>query len=389
MISNLTPALLCTLPPLGIISGKKEGDKMRRKVVSKPISAFCQVFLIGIILLPSAGAVIGATSAPAKSKLDALYQAAKAEGKVVDWSATNDSVIRELSEKFKKLYPGIEVEHFEIQGQQAVSRTIAEAQVSKYTADVIAGNPARYDILLKRGLVSTAPYDWSEVFGTNPKTIQFGGYLSINDVIHPIAFNTNLVRREDAPKTWDALADPKWKGKIAMEGRSQGVYAYGMEYGERAMLDWCRKALANKPELIEGSNNVASAVAAGNVFISQGNVHMRILDLMDKGAPIDFVLPEVSAVQHMEGIFIMKNGPHPNAARVWAGFLTTPEALSIFDKNHYGPLIPGTKTKTYEIFAKRIAQYKTKIIYLDTLELELKKDDLKTKSAEVLAGLKK
>src|SRR6266446_487461 len=83
-----------------------------------------------------------------------------------------------------------------------------------------------------------------------------------------VAFNTNKVKREDIPKTYDGFADPKWRGRIGIESTDQDwMYAVIQFLGEERGIETFRKLSALKPDMRQGHALLAELIAAGEVPI--------------------------------------------------------------------------------------------------------------------------
>ena len=149
-----------------------------------------------------------------------LYNAARKEGRVVIWGPTDAIVYQRMQEALNKQYPGIKIESFESIPEPLVQRIIAESQAGKPAAvDVIqSGSLRALRPLIDRDML--APYPgWEQLFGSDAVYADqrlVGGY----NLTLPIAYNTKTVSAQEAPRTWEDLADPKWKGrKIIIEAR--------------------------------------------------------------------------------------------------------------------------------------------------------------------------
>ena len=162
-----------------------------------------------------------------------LYNAAKKEGRVVIWGPTDAIVYQRMQEALDKQYPGIKIESFESIPEPLVQRIIAESQAGKPAAvDVIqSGSLRALRPLIDRDML--APYPgWEKDFGldavyANQRFV--GGY----NLTLPIAYNTKMVSAQEAPKSWEDLADPKWKGrKIIIEARLVPFAMLGTEWGK-------------------------------------------------------------------------------------------------------------------------------------------------------------
>jgi len=152
-----------------------------------------------------------------------LYHAAKEEGTIVIWGPSDTAIYRKAQEIFDRQYPGIKIEHFESLPEPVVQRVITESQAGKSSdVDIIqSGSTRAIKPLLDRDLAAAFP-GWEKDFGLDGVFADHrlvGNYnLSL-----PIGYNTKLVSAQDAPKSWEDLTDPKWKGRkiIKLPNRSQ------------------------------------------------------------------------------------------------------------------------------------------------------------------------
>jgi iron(III) transport system substrate-binding protein len=146
-----------------------------------------------------------------------------------------------------------------------------------------------------------------------------------------VGFNTTKVQRSQIPATYEGFADPKWKGRIALEATDAEWMATLIKTssGGKGMED-IRKLSAAKPEVRKGHVLLASLVAAGEVPVGLAMYHGNVEALKRKGAPIDFV-PVQPVVARPQGIGVAKNAPHPNAALLLADYVLSPAGQKLFE----------------------------------------------------------
>ncbi len=229
-----------------------------------------------------------------------------------------------------KQYPGIKIESFESIPEPLVQRIIAESQAGKPAAvDVIqSGSLRALRPLIDRDML--APYPgWEKVFGldavyANQRLV--GGY----NLTLPIAYNTKTVSAQEAPKTWEDLADPKWKGrKIIIEARLVPFAMLGTEWGKGKAIELTKKILSQQqPLIVQGGTTVANALAGGQVSIAVGTYAFTIEGLKKQGAAVDWIpVAPLPVLTSAEGV--LKTAAHPNAGRFFAGWMGTPEGQKI------------------------------------------------------------
>ena len=265
-----------------------------------------------------------------KEGLTQLYNAAKKEGRVIIWGPTDAIVYQRMQEALDKQYPGIKIESFESIPEPLVQRIIAESQAGKPAAvDVIqSGSLRALRPLIDRDML--APYPgWEKIFGldavyANQRLV--GGY----NLTLPIAYNTKTVSAQEAPKTWEDLADPKWKGrKIIIEARLVPFAMLGTEWGKGKAIELTKKIISQQqPLIVQGGTTVANALAGGQVSLAVGTYAFTIEGLKKQGAAVDWVpVAPLPVLTSAEGV--LKTAAHPNAGRFFAGWMGTPEGQKI------------------------------------------------------------
>src|ERR1043166_8525957 len=156
-----------------------------------------------------------AAAPPASAVTPALIEAARKEGKVSFYSALELNVAERVARTFEAKYPGIAV-RVERSGAERIFQRIAQEQGSGIKAVDVANStdPAHYLDWKKNDWLE--PY-LSEEGAKNYPADQIdpdGTWATVCAWLEAIAYNTDLVKREDAPKGYADLLDPKWRGKI-------------------------------------------------------------------------------------------------------------------------------------------------------------------------------
>ena len=174
-----------------------------------------RVFACGAV----AAALLSGAAAPARAADAKTIAAAKKEGEVV-WYTTLivKQVVRPMVAAFEKKYPGIRVRYTRANATTTAVKIMNEARAGKVAADVFDGTSTEPP-LEKAGLV--AKWVPSEAKNYPPEYKDKDGYwVAGNLYFLTPGYNTNLVKKADAPKTLDDLLDPKWKGKMVWNASS-------------------------------------------------------------------------------------------------------------------------------------------------------------------------
>src|ERR1700747_53169 len=159
---------------------------------------------------------VRAAATPPTSVTPELIEAARKEGKISYYSALELSTAERLGKAFEAKYPSISV-HVERSGAERIYQRIAQEQSSGINAVDVANStdPAHYlDWKSKDWLAPYLPDDVAKYFPAD-QTGPDGTYATSCAWLEIIGYNTNLVKAEDAPKSYADLLEPKWQGKNA------------------------------------------------------------------------------------------------------------------------------------------------------------------------------
>src|SRR6266850_1594422 len=291
------------------------------------------------------------TAAPARAADAALIEAAKKEGKVV-WYTTLivNQAIRPLKEEFEKAYPGIELQYARADEAPTAAKILAEVQAGRVQADIFDGISNM--VPLKRaGLV--VPHG-SPTAGKIPADLKDreGYWISILLYVFSPGINTTLVSKEQAPKAYQDLLDPRWRGKMAwnpgsIAGALGFIGATLMSMGDARGMDYLKALSAQRIVNIEASSRaILDQVIAGEYPIGLMMFNHHTVISAQKGAPSDWLALEPVPVA-FDAVGILKNAPHPNAARLLVDFVASEDGQKVLQQADYLPAmssVPAMKS---------------------------------------------
>lgn len=313
---------------------------MQRGALLRSIVATA-ILLLSAIALP--------TFVPANDKaasLQPLVDAATKEGQLVWYTPSTKGDVDAIIAAFRKKYPGIKVDYLRLASGQLSQRFAAERSSGAPTSDIYTVTDPVFQLdALKKGWIvplqdaklPNYPGDFpAKYIDSSAGTVIFGMTASV------IAYNTDLVRGTDIPQTWEDVLNPKWKGKILVpDPRSTASYI-GTWSALLTKLppDYIERLLALKPRFVEGGAVPATQLlAAGEgAFVIPG-LGSASRDAARSGAPIKFLLPDMSAGPQAI-IGINSQARNPNAARLFATFLISPEARSVVADSSQASISP-------------------------------------------------
>ena len=145
------------------------------------------------------------------------------------------------------------------------------------------------------------------------------------------AYNTKLIKRESLPKTYKDLLDPKWKGKLGIEGKDEDWFASVVDVmgGGETGLKFFRDLVAtNGLSVRQGHTLLNNLVISGEVPLALNIYNYMPEQAKKKGAPIDWFAIE-PAIARSNGVGVARHAPHPNAALLFYEYLLG-EATAVF-----------------------------------------------------------
>ena len=284
-------------------------------------------FVLGAALMPPA--VLA--QSPAKSgdllnyqgpdREKRLIERAKQEGALTIYTSLAPTESQPLAQAFEKKY-GIKVELWRAISERVVQRALGEAKAGRHTADVIATNGPEMENMARENILTQ--YFTPHAADLPPASIpKHRLYMPDRLQIFVVGFNTNLVKREELPKSLMGFTDPKWKGRIGIEaGDFEWMATLVKKWGEEGMT-FFRKLAELRPEVRKGHVLFAQLIAAGEIPVGLTTYSGNAETLKRKGAPIDWVA--IDAVARPQGLGIARNAPHPAAALLYADFVLSAE----------------------------------------------------------------
>lgn len=265
-----------------------------------------------------------------------LLEDAKKEGAVLLYTTFPSEYASQLIEPFEKHY-GIKVNHWRARSEIVLQKALAEGRAGGPTADVITIITPQLEALRREGLLQAvqSPNQKDHPAFAIPAHREWAAQVQ-HVFVH--AYNTEKVRKEDLPKSWQDLLASKWKGKLAIEGDDHEWLAsviadMGQDQGVRF---WRQLVAGNGVTVRSGHPLLTNLVASGEVPLALTVYQYSVEQAKKKGSPIDwFVIGP--AVSITNGIGIPKKAPHPNAALLFYDYLLGEEAQRIIARIGYMP----------------------------------------------------
>ena len=249
-----------------------------------------------------------------------LIAAARKEGKVSFYTSVELPVAEKVAKAFEAKFPGIAV-RVERSGAERNFQRIAQEYASRiYVCDIAQSSDAAHFISWKRdGLLE--PYMPEEVAQHYPAQHKDpdGMFASWRVYLSVIAYNTKLVKAEEAPKSFADLLEPKWVGKLvkAHPGYSGTIMTATQQMV--AVLGWSyfEKLAKQKVMQLQSAADPPKKVAIGERAVQVDGADYTILQFQAKGEPIEIVYASEGTPLISGPAAVMKRAPNPNAARLF------------------------------------------------------------------------
>lgn len=256
----------------------------------------------------------------------ALIDAAKKDGRVAWYTSYVSPQLHEaVKTGFERKY-GITVDLLHVRASELEERIRAEQAAGRYLGDVIQHGQASITRLFRAGAVQPhggVPNAANMIEGQEADAQQMGSLITG----YALMVNTNLVKPEDEPKSWRDLLDPKWKGKILADdmravGGGAAVFAATMDhpgFGEA----FHRGLAKQEPVFTRDIGQSERRVARGEFPIWVPQISVNVLGL--KGLPLRFIAPAEGAAYVRLDQAMLRNAPHPAAARLFMNYYLSGE----------------------------------------------------------------
>jgi iron(III) transport system substrate-binding protein len=275
---------------------------------------------------------VRAAAPPAEAVTPQLIEAAKKEAKVVYYTSIDLALAEKIGKAFEAKYPGIAV-RVERTGAERVFQRIGQEYASNiHAVDAVNSSDAAHFIAWKReGILQPyVPEDVAKFYPPEHKDPD-GLFASFRVGLSVIGYNTNLVKADEAPKSFADLLDPKWTGKIvkAHPGYSGNVMSATFEMVRDIGWDYFEKLAKQKIMQVQSSTDPPKKLALGERAVMVDGNEYNALILKEGGKPVEPVYPTEGTPMAVGPNAIFKNAPNPNAARLFQSFCFTAECQQL------------------------------------------------------------
>jgi iron(III) transport system substrate-binding protein len=344
---------------------------------------------LGLSALPFAG--LFATHAQAQSRpptkvLDFTTGAdvakAEQEGEFLYYTHDGEPAAAGICEAFTKDFPKIKGKYLRAQNGALFTKVLAERQAGRYVVDVIQfSEPATAIDFQKRGGYLRYVSPQSEFYAPEYLSNPVGDCFCPGVTFAGIAYNTDKVKPEEAPKTWKDLLNPRWQNAISVKQSTSGLqfvewYELKKLYGDGFWKEFAKL----KPRGFDSRAQLFDRLAKGDDKVCGLAELAGYLLQKDKGAHLAFVMPPDGLPAGTLWTGVVDKAPHPEAAKLFIDWFMSPRGQNHQQTNQYlyygsvrkdaGPMPGGARLRDFKLLAPTAAEMPTYMAQQETFTKE-------------------
>jgi iron(III) transport system substrate-binding protein len=270
-------------------------------------------------------------------RMEKIVAAAKKEGTVTFYTTIAEKDLPAVLKPFEARY-GIKVNIWRAGTDKVLQRTVQEARAGRNDMDVVHYGSPEMEALAREKVLAPvkSPVHQDLLEGSVPKHHMWAATILS---VWVQAYNTTLVKKEDLPKKYEDLLDPKWKGKLGIEAKDDDWFATVVQQlgGEQKGIAFFRKLVeTNGVSVRKGHTLLNNMVVSGEVPLALTVYNYMPQQAKAKGAPIDWFAIE-PAIARSNAVGVSAKPKHPAAALLLYEYLLGPEGQKAMTSIDYVP----------------------------------------------------
>ncbi|HWO43173.1 MAG TPA: extracellular solute-binding protein [Candidatus Eisenbacteria bacterium] len=272
-----------------------------------------------------------------------VEEGARKEGRLNFIHTFRGKLARDHVRLFEKRYAFVKVEMADMGSQDAAERLIAEETAGRHLTDAISLAVPDLPVILKQNLLAKYPTP-----ATRRVPKQFQGFLDKENrwvpwywSEHGISYNTNLIPPEKAPKSWEDLCKPAYKGQISFDPpETRFMVGLYVMMGEEKFQRWVKCIGENQPIIQRGHTQRMNLMLSGDHAIQGDNFLYVGAQEKKKDPKTPYAIVYSAPILAYAGVVVInKNAQHPHAAALFADWTLSEESQKYVADEFRGPLI--------------------------------------------------
>jgi len=301
--------------------------------------ALCVFFFILLVAAPNASSAAAARTAeeiwkalenlPAAEREKKLIEGAKSEGEMLWYTNSGVENASRYIQAFKKNYPSINANFWRSKTRQVTQRVVSEAGAGRHLVDVIKPSTDLLPALIERNLIGRYETPVRSVYPAHARSSFF---TNMNYAFRVFAFNPRKLNRKEAPKTWEELLQPKWKGEILFDESSlEEVMALLAAWGREKTVNYFTRLSRQQLLIRVGRDTVTQMMMAGEAPLAVTTYAYNNESLRAQNAPVDWIAEDLIPAL-IYPLTMARNAPHPYSAALFYDFMISEEGQRLIAK---------------------------------------------------------
>jgi len=301
---------------------------------------------------------------PTAEREKKLIDGARSEGELVWYTNSGVENATRYIQAFKKKYPFINANFWRSKTRQVTQRVVSEANAGRNLVDVIKPSTDLLPALLERNLIGRYETPGRAIYPAHAKSLYF---TTMNYAFRVFAFNPRKVNRKDAPKTWEELLQPKWKGEILFDESSlEEVVALLAAWGRDRTVSYFTRLSQQQLLIRVGRDTVTQMMMAGEAPLAVTTYAYNNEGLRVQSAPVDWIAEDLIPAL-IYPLTLARNAPHPYSAALFYDFMISEEGQRLIARE--GRVVAHPKVEPIYPRMKELQSFLgTARVQLNTLE---------------------
>ncbi len=273
--------------------------------------------------------ILALDAAPVKSQgLDALYDKAKTEGSLVLYTGGPTAPWDAAAKEFSARYPGINISVTGGFSNVLDKKIDTQLAGGKLTVDLAVFQTLQDFVRWKQqgALLEFKPQGFDNIDSSFADPA--GAFVAVQINAHIYAYNPNLVKPEEVPRSALDFLNPRFRGKVVScypaddDATLYAFYSIVQKYG----WSYMDRYMANQPNFIQGHLGVARSIASGENLVTFDTIATISMDQKNLGLTQAVAFPQSDPLPIWPfTAAIFKSAPHPNAAKLFLSWYLSPE----------------------------------------------------------------
>ncbi len=254
---------------------------------------------------------------------------ARQQGKVVLYTSMGSSDVNAVVQAFERKYPFMRLEPYRTSSEKTLVRLVNEHRARKYLGDIVTVDGIQSLVLKEKRILDR--YVSREAAYFLPQWQDSEGYwTALHQILFVMAYNSRLVAEAEAPKRYEDLLLPRWKGKLGMETEEYYWFGSMLEImGKEKGLEFMRRLAAQEPNFRKGHTLLTELLSAGEFPVAVAVYQHRVDEFISKGAPVQWVLSDPLIGSPRHHISLLVGAPRPDAGKLFIDFMLSADGQQV------------------------------------------------------------